>query len=207
MLYLIIRSLTIVLFKIFFRLQAFAQENIPLRGGVIIASNHRSYLDPPILAAACPRIVSFLAKEEIFRNPIFGRFIRALNAFPLKTNSVDIRSLRWAIEGLQAGKVLIVFPEGRRVAEGERVEAMKGVGLLAAKAACPIVPAFIQGSDKALPIHARFIRMKKIKIYFGRPILAPEIASGLNREELYQAITERTMEEIRHLKDMANDED
>ena len=118
MLYFIIRNLAKCLYKLLFRLQVSGQAHIPKQGGFILASNHASYLDPPALAAACPRIVSFLAKEGLFRNVFFGRFISSLNAFPIKTHSADFGALRLAIKELKAGKVLTIFPEGGRSLDG-----------------------------------------------------------------------------------------
>lgn len=197
----IIRFLAIVLFKIFFRLQAFGRKGIPSQGGVILAANHASYIDPPVLGAACPRKVYFLAKEEIFRNAFFGRFISALHAFPV-SQSGDLKSLRRAIRELKAGRVLTIFPEGRRVADGESQKPLKGIGLLAAKADVPIVPAYIEGSGRALPIGSKFIRPKKVRVYFGRPI-APQVDIRLSGDNFYQALAEKTMQEVARLKNMA----
>ncbi|MCQ9208896.1 MAG: 1-acyl-sn-glycerol-3-phosphate acyltransferase, partial [Omnitrophica bacterium] len=170
MLYLIVRAIAIILFKFLFRLQVNGLENIPGKGAFILAVNHTSYLDPPVLAAACPRIVSFLAKEELFENKLFAAFITGLNAFPLKSQSGDMKSLRWAIGILKRGKALIIFPEGRRTPDGKLDKPLSGVGLLAAKAVVPVIPAFIQGANKALPIESKFIRLEQIRVYFGRPI-------------------------------------
>ena len=109
-------------------------------------------------------------KEGLFKSVYFGRFIRALNAFPLRTHFADVRSLRWAIKELQAGKALIIFPEGGRSVTGELDEPQAGVGFLALKAGVRIVPAFIAGANHALPFDSKFIRLKKIKVYFGQAI-------------------------------------
>ena len=166
MLYLIIRSLSIVLYKVLFRLQAFGRGNIPLKGGVIIASNHLSYLDPPALSAACPRVLSFLALEGLFKNVLFGRFITALNVFPIDTQSGDPSGLRRDIRELEQGRAIGIFPEGRRTPDAKLDEPKPGVGFLAAKTGVPIVPVFIEGSNRALPIDSKFIRPTKIKVYF-----------------------------------------
>lgn len=199
MLYLIIRFIAFILYKILFRLQAFGRKNIPLKGGFILASNHTSFLDPPALAVACPRIVHFLAKEGLFRNVLFGRFISALNAFPLKTHSADIKALRWAVDVLQAGKTVIIFPEGGRTPDGQLDQPLKGVGFLAAKANVPVVPAFIEGSYQAWPPDRKLFRPGKIKIYFGRPIAIDDIKLEEN-EDAYQEIAEKIMQEIANLK-------
>lgn len=197
----IVRFIARVLFKLLFRFQVSGQKNVPEKGGVILACNHISYLDPPALGAASPRVVSFMAKEELFRIAIFGGFIRRLNAVPLKTHSGDIGTLRWALRELQAGGVVTIFPEGERTADGQLGKPLKGVGLLAVKSGAPIVPAFIEGSNRALPLRAKFIRLKKVRLYFGRPFYSGEVSGQLKREDLYQAIAERTMAEIKRLKE------
>ncbi len=197
----IIRTLALILSKLLFRLQASGLKNIPLKGGFILASNHTSYLDPPILAAACPRVLSFIAKEELFKNAIFGRFITAVNAFPLKTETADLKALRWAIGALKAGGVVTIFPEGGRTTDGELDEPLKGVGFIAAKANVPIIPVFIEGSNKALPVNSKFIRPKKIKVYFGQPIKLEEFNLQTEHPDLYQRIAQRTMEKISKLRE------
>lgn len=201
MFYLIIRTLALILSKLLFRVQAFGQCNIPLKGGFILASNHTSYLDPPILAVTCPRVLSFIAKEELFKNAIFGPFITAMNAFPLKTETADLKALRWAIGALKAGGVVTIFPEGGRTTDGELAEPLKGVGFIAAKANVPIIPAFIEGSNKAFPVNSKFIRPKKIKVYFGQAIKLEEFNLQAEDSDLYQRIAQRTMEKIRKLRE------
>ena len=200
MFYLAIRSLGILLFKVLFRLQVWGVKNIPLKGGFILAGNHTSYLDPPILGVACPRKLCFLAKEELFRNALFGRFITALNAFPISSRRGDVKPLRHAIRELETGKGLGIFPEGGRTVNGESVEPMQGVGFLATRTGVPIVPTFIEGSNMALPIDAKFIRLKKIKVYFGRAVRAEDIKQQLKGNNPYQTIAETIMKEISRLK-------
>lgn len=202
MFYLIVRSLAVVLFKVLFRLQVSGLENIPLKGGFILAGNHISYLDPPALGIACPRKLCFLAKEELFKGT-FGRLLANLNVFPIKGRPGELMSLRRAIKELEAGRPLTIFPEGRRTADGRLGEPMPGVGLLAAKAGVCIVPAFIEGSNRALPIDSKFIRLKKIKVYFGKALWPQELSPGLNSQDFYQGIAARAMEEIGRLKPRA----
>jgi 1-acyl-sn-glycerol-3-phosphate acyltransferase len=200
MLYLFIRFVTLFLCRILFRLEVFGQNNIPLEGGFILASNHASYLDPPLLGVACPRILYFLANKELFKNIFFARFISSLNAFPIDTQTGDLKTLRWAIRELKAGKPLAIFPEGRRTFDGELEKPKLGVGFLAIKAGVCIVPTFIKGSKEALPREGKFIRLKKIAVYFGPPIKIEEFSKQLSNTELYQAIAEKVMAQISRLK-------
>ena len=201
MLYLSVRFLAIVLFKILFRLQAFGRENIPLKGGFILAGNHTSYLDPPVLAAACPRKLHFLAKEELFKTAFLKKLINSLNTFPINNQSGDLGSLRRAMKELKAGRPLVIFPEGRRASGGELVQPLKGIGFLAAKAGVSIVPTFIEGASGALPIGSKFVRPKKIRVYFGRAFKPQEIIRRLKGKDYYRSIAELTMNEIARLKE------
>jgi len=204
---LIIRFLSIVLFKIFFRLDVLDRENIPAKGGFLLAGNHMSYLDPPLIAVACPRAASFLAKESLFSNKFFGGFIARLHAFPLKSHSPNMKALRWAISELKAGKVIGIFPEGARSADDRLHRPLPGVGLLAVKANVPIVPVFIEGSNRALPVGSKFIRFfTKIRVYFGAPIYPKEVDNYLSKD-FYERLAEKTMEAIAQLKNRAKNKE
>lgn len=200
----IVRFLAFLLFKIYCRLEIYGRTNIPRQGGFILAGNHASFLDPPLLGAACPRIVSFVAKEALFQYPLFGRFITALNAFPIKTHSADIGSLRLAMSKLQQGKALVLFPEGGRSPDGQLTAPLAGVGLLAAKTNVPIIPAFIQGSDRAMSVHSNLIKPKKIRVYFGPAIWPDKIGDpAMDNKDRYQLIANTTMAAIGSLKQQA----
>lgn len=203
----IIRSLAVVLFKIFFRLGVFGRENIPAKGGFLLAGNHVSYLDPPLTAAACPRVASFLAKESLFSNKLFGGFIAMIGAFPLKSHSANLKALRWAISELKAGKVIAIFPEGARSADDRLRRPLPGVGFLAVKANVPIVPVLIEGSNRALPVGSKFIRFfTKIRVYFGAPIYPEQVGAYLDKE-IYERLAEKTMEAIAQLKNRAKNKE
>ncbi len=200
MLYLIIRSLAVVLFKLLFGLQAFGRENVPLKGGVILAGNHVSYLDPPALAAASPRVVYFLAKEALFHGAFFGPFIRSLHAFPVKAGVADVKALRWSVESLRAGKAITVFPEGGRSLPDQPEKPLSGVGFLAVHANVPIVPTFLEGTYQALPQKSKCIHpFTRIRVYFGKPIYPQDVNAAFDKER-YEGLSNKTMEAITALK-------
>lgn len=192
MLYTVLKPLAILIFKIFFRIKAFGQENIPKKGGFILASNHASFLDPVVLGVACSRKLNFMAKEELFYNPLFSRFISYLGAFPVKRDSADLSALKEAMHRVKIGGALVLFPAGSRRFDSDSGEPYPGIGFLATKLNVPVIPAFIRGSDLALSKVAKFIWPCKISVYFGEQIF-------LERRLPYQDIARKIMENIRRL--------
>ncbi len=184
MLYCLLKSIGIFLFKIFFGLKVEGKENIPKKGGVLIASNHISYLDPIVAGLACPRRLFFLAKKELFDNPLFSHLIKSVGAIPIKRGYADLRALREAMRKIDEGKALLVFPQGRRT---KRLDdgIKRGIILIAKKTGAPVVCAHIQGTDKALPRGAKRIMFEKIKVVFFPPV---RFGQGDTEESISQTI-------------------
>lgn len=157
-----------------------------------MAANHVSNLDPVALGVACPRPFLFLAKEELFRNRFFGWVLRNVNAFPLKRTGMDISAIKQAIRWVRNGGALMIFPEGTRSADGRLGKPQEGIGFLAEKLDCPVIPAYVGGTDKALPRGAKFFRRHRISVTFGKQI-TPE------RRQAYSEVANTVMEAIRNL--------
>ena len=113
---------------------------------MLLVSNHVSVLDPPLVGGAAPRQLYFMAKEELFRIPLLGRLIRALNARPVRRDGSDTRALKAALRPLEEGHALLVFPEGTRGEEGRRARGKAGVGMLAVLSGAPVVPVYVSGT-------------------------------------------------------------
>ncbi|MBL7081767.1 MAG: 1-acyl-sn-glycerol-3-phosphate acyltransferase [Candidatus Omnitrophica bacterium] len=192
MLYKITRLIAILFFKIIFRIEVRGRQHIPQKGEFILAGNHTSYLDPVALAVACPRQLNFMARDDLFKLPIFGWFIRRVGAFPIKRDSIDIAHIREALRRLNKGAGLVIFPEGGRSSNGLLKKIEYGAGFLAVKSNASIIPAYLFGTEQALPINAHFIRPVKIKVYFGQKI-------EIQRDGDYREITERVLEELHRL--------
>ena len=159
------------LFKLFLRLEIYGRENIPEEGPVVIASNHLSLLDPPVLGASATRKVHFMAKSELFKPAWFGALIRKLGAFPVKRGEMDREAIKTGLTILKENKVLAVFPEGTRSKTGELGRAGGGAFMMGIKRKAQIVPAYIYGTD--------FSRHK----VFGKPMeYDPNMGTG--RESL-----------------------
>ncbi|MCB8931955.1 MAG: 1-acyl-sn-glycerol-3-phosphate acyltransferase [Chthonomonadaceae bacterium] len=145
-------------------------EHIPRTGPVIVAPNHLSHLDPPIVACSVPRKVAFMAKEELFRNPLFGRLISSLNAFPVRRGEGDTEAIRKTLERLEAGELVLVFPEGTR-GDGRTLGPFnRGVGMLAKRSGAVVVPAGIAGTERKLPRGGGRPRFARTTIVFGPPL-------------------------------------
>ncbi len=192
MVYSFFRLLAFIACKILFGLQAQGLENIPRKGGFILASNHISYLDPIVLGAICPRKLNFMSKQELFCNSFFSWFLSQVGAFPVKRDSADLSALKYAMRCLKEGKALILFPEGSRRFDSASTEPYAGIGFLTAKSYVPVIPVFIEGTEKALPAGAKFIRPAKISVHFGKQI-------SIERRVPYQDVAKHIMENIRHL--------
>ena len=114
--YKIIRAVLNFIFFVIFRLHVEGRENVPPKGAIIVAPNHKSDWDPPLIGVAFDtRIIHYMAKEELFKNPIFGWIIRQFGTFPVKRGAVDRTAIRQAIRELKAGNPLGIFPEGTRI--------------------------------------------------------------------------------------------
>jgi len=171
--YRITRQILRVFFTTLYGFRTSGVENIPAEGGVVIVSNHASYFDPELLGTAnTVRPVCYMAKEELFKVPLFGRLILSLGALPIKRGGVDRNLFRTFGELLRVRKLaLVVFPEGTRTRDGNLGEAKRGIGALCLSAGVPVVPAFIRGSFEVWPRFRRFPRLRgKIEVRFGPPI-------------------------------------
>ena len=180
------------------RLKVEGRENVPKEGKVLLVANHRSYLDPPIVAYAVKfRPVFFMAKSELFETPILSTLIKHWgNAFPVKRGKADLTALRTALEVLNKGELVCIFPEGQRAPSGKFLRAKWGAGLVALKAKAPIVPCLIDGSEKLIGKEKLIGGLPKILVRFGKPFTI----NLEDRKENYQKAADLIMEKIKELK-------
>ncbi|MBV8434223.1 MAG: 1-acyl-sn-glycerol-3-phosphate acyltransferase [Candidatus Eremiobacteraeota bacterium] len=153
-----------MLMRTVWRAQASGTENVPRQGALIVACNHRSYLDPPGMGCFCPRRISYMAKKELFEIPVLGPLIRAVGAYPVDRQGSARAAIKRSLEVLEAGGTVGIFPEGTRNRDGSAAP-QTGVALLASLSGAPVVPAHI-GSDGPS-------RLARMKVAFGPPMRLP----------------------------------
>jgi 1-acyl-sn-glycerol-3-phosphate acyltransferase len=192
-----------IFLKIFWRYKRIGTKNVPKSGGVIIASNHAAYVDPPFIGAVCPRELSYLAKAELFSHPLFGWLIRKYNAIPIARGAFDRRAITQAVGILKEGKGLLLFPEGTRSRDGSFLEPKLGVGMIACETGVPIVPTFIYNSSGFWDC---FFRKRRLIIAFDTPIGKEWIARLPQTKEGYRTIVQETMNRIGGLKERVEKE-
>lgn len=154
-----------VFMRLVWRARVTGTENVPLSGPLIVACNHRSYLDPPGMGCFCPRRISYMAKKELFDIPILGPAIHAVGAYPVDRQGSAKAAIKRSLEVLRVGGTVGIFPEGTRNRDGS-VQPQTGVALLASLAGAPVVPAHIAGSDRAA-------QLGQIKVAFGPSLRLP----------------------------------
>lgn len=168
---------------LYFRVSREGRSHIPKRGGVILAANHRSFLDPFIIGLCLGRPVYFVAKQELFARAWQGWLLNALGAFPVRRGEHDEEMMATARAVLERGDPVVIFPEGTRIREGVLGRPKRGAGRLALEAGAPIVPVAVTGTENAR--RGWVIRPVKVRIRCGRPLTFPRIeqpSPGLARE-------------------------
>lgn len=192
MLYKLGRFLCSAVLRCILKIESRGSELMPASGGFLLASNHCSNLDPVLLGICARRELSFMAKEELFLNPVFGWVLRHVNAFPVKRHSGDIGAIRTLIQRVKGGSAVLLFPEGSRQPEGRLGKAQEGIGFLAQKLQVPVVPAFIKGSGLALPPGSSKIKRGRVVVTYGKPVF---VEKGVS----YQKTADNIMEAIGRL--------
>ncbi|MBU0478579.1 1-acyl-sn-glycerol-3-phosphate acyltransferase [bacterium] len=198
MIYTVAKLISYIFCKIYFRLEIKGTDNIPKKGGVLVASNHSSFLDPVIVGVGISRATYYLTKQNLFKIPIFGLLIKSLHTIPVRREQVSISTFKELIRSLHSKKAVILFPEGTRSIDGKLGQGKIGIGMLALKANVPIVPAYIDGATKAFPKYGKWIHPKRIRVIFGKPIMPNSKDSNKND---YRRISAQVMESINNLKE------
>ena len=197
--YRVLMALIRVFIKLLFGLRVRNRVNVPLRGGVIIAPNHPTYLDPLFIGAALPRYVSFVAKRLVFRIPVLRTFLWLDESIPIREFSADVGAIRKCIRRLKAGDAVVIFPEGTRSNYGHLRPGLPGVALIAMLSGAPIIPCAIVNAYPAWRLSAPLPRPHwRVEVRFGEPINV-EQCHGDKRDAILDDVTRRLMHIIRQL--------
>ena len=174
--YMLLRKLVEIFFRIKYKMNILNRENIPdLKGGFIVACNHQTYADPPMIAAVLKGKFSFMAKSELFEKKAFAWLIRKCGAFPVVRGAKDNSAIEQAISDLKDGRIFVIFPEGTRSKDGTLGRAKSGVAVIAGLADAPVLPMCI--------MYGLGGKKRKADIAIGKLISAEEIAIDPNNME------------------------
>ncbi len=188
MIYYIVYFSTKVLSWAFFPFTAHQTCNIPRQGGFILASNHASNLDPMLLGICSVRRINFMAKIELFKG-FLGFLLTHLGSFPVKRGESDFGAMREALRRLKEGRVILIFVEGTRRIGNEPSKAQAGVGFLAMKSGVPIVPVYVQGTNKVWAPGTKFFKRGPVSATYGKPFF-------INDAPTYEEAAQRILDKI-----------
>ncbi len=201
MLYSFLRNCARLFYIIVYHIHVIGGENIPReKGGYIIASNHVSNNDPPVVGITFKGKYTFMAKEELFHmNPIFTWLITKLGAFPVKRGAKDTSAIDKALESLKEGRIFVIFPEGTRSKDGTLGRAKSGVTLIAAQAKVPVVPVYVKYGRKKF--------RQNIYISIGKMIPAEYFDVDISDRRMLKQVSATIMNEIALLQENMPDVD
>lgn len=172
-LYLLVRAVLVPFFRVYLRLQGIGGAELPRSGPLLLAANHRSFLDPFVIGALVRRPVYYVAKRELFQRRLQAWLLRGLGAFPIDRGRSDEEAMRTAKEILARGECVLIFPEGTRVRRGPLGAPRRGVGRLALETSAPVVPVAVIGTEGVR--RGWRIRPRRVRVRFGRVMRLPRL--------------------------------
>jgi 1-acyl-sn-glycerol-3-phosphate acyltransferase len=184
----------------------FNPERVPLEGGVILAANHASFLDPPLIGAGLRRGINYLARENLFRFPVMGWILHRWQVVPVDRDGGGAAGLRAILDRLLAGGAIILFPEGTRTRDGKLQPARSGIGLAVIKSTAPVVPVRVFGTFEAYGRHLRIPRPYRVAVKYGQPMRFEQLraeaktCSKPRLKEIYQQVADEIMAAIAKLE-------
>lgn len=188
--YAFLRLLSRAIFRVYFRGRASGVGGVPRTGGVLLAANHQSFLDPVLVGLPLPRECHYMARDSLFRNRWFRRLIVHLNAFPVRRGAADLGAVKEILRRLKNGAAVVVFPEATRTRDGSIGEINANSLSIARKAGVAIVPVIIDGAFECYPRTAKFPRPGRIRVTFAPPLSAEEVRDW-PIERIHAEVTQR----------------
>ncbi len=187
--------------QMFFRGDVAGLENLPESGGYIVAANHASLLDPPMVGQFLPRQVSFFARKTLWKPGVAAWWLDAVGTIPVdRDGGTSLDAIKRVLQALASGRVVIVFPEGTRSPNGELQAPRPGVGLLACKARVPVVPARVFGSFEAFGRDGRLRLGSPVSVAYGKALSPQEYDNPADGRERYARTAARIMEAITRIE-------
>jgi 1-acyl-sn-glycerol-3-phosphate acyltransferase len=183
-----------------FRGEVFGSDHIPAAGPILVAANHCSHLDPPFLGCQLPHRVHFFARKSLWKPGIPAWWMDHIECIPVDRDGADVGALKKTIAALEAGGVVILFPEGTRSFDGKLQPAKSGVGMIACKTGVPVLPAHIFGSFEAFGRGAKFPRPHPVSYVFGRALHPADYDDPGAGKRRYQIASDRIMSAIATLE-------
>lgn len=194
------------LYKFYFRWRVYNAERVPLVGPVILASNHSSFLDPPLVGAGIKRGINYLARENLFRFPVLGWVLHQWQVVPVDREGGGAKGLKAILERLLDGNAIILFPEGTRSRNGKLQPARSGIGLTVIKSEAPVVPVRVFGTFEAYGRHLGFPRPRRVCVKYGKVMRFEQlraeagVCSKTRLKEIYQQVADEIMASIAKLE-------
>ena len=195
-----------LIYATYFRWRVFNPERVPLTGPVILASNHASFLDPPLIGAGVKRGINYLARETLYDIPVLGWLLRRWNTVPVDREGGGAAGLRAILNRLLEGGGIVLFPEGTRTRDGKLQPARSGIGLTVIKSTAPVVPVRVFGTFEAYGLHVKFPLPHRIAVKYGRPMQFEKLraesrnCSKQRLKEIYQEVADELMAVIAKLE-------
>ncbi|HEU5124965.1 MAG TPA: lysophospholipid acyltransferase family protein [Verrucomicrobiae bacterium] len=195
-----------ILYATYFRWRVYNAGRVPLSGPVILASNHASFIDPPLVGSGLRRDINYLARESLFRFPGIGWLLRQWNSVPVDRDGGGAKGLKAILDRLLAGGAIILFPEGTRTADGKLQPARSGIGLIVIKSDAVIIPVRVFGTFEAYGRHMKVPKPRAVAVKYGQPMRFEKLraeaktCSKARLKEIYQEVADELMAAIGKLQ-------
>jgi len=193
-------------YRFYFGWRVFNAERVPITGPVVLACNHASFIDPPLVGAGLHREVNYLARENLFRFPVMGWVLRQWQSVPVDREGGGARGLKAILDRLKKGGAILLFPEGTRTRDGKLQPPRSGIGLTVMKSTAPVVPVRVFGTFEAYGRHLRIPRPRRIAVKYGRPLTMAawrteaQTCSKDRLKAIYQEVAQEIMAAIARLE-------
>ena len=195
-----------IVYTIYFRYRVIDPGHVPASGPVILASNHASFIDPPLVGAGIPRMVNFLGRDTLFKVPVLGALLRSWKVVPVDRDGAGGAGLKAILDRLLHGGVILLFPEGTRTGDGQLRPAKSGIGLTVIKSTAPVVPVRVFGTYEAYHRGLKWPRPRRVAVRYGRPLEFRELraeaktCSKPRLKQIYQQVADEIMAAIGELR-------